>query len=225
MFKIKSILIISSIAIALTGCIQFKPMALYSDESGIEVEAKNINGFTALNIFNDEITTEAWGMLNTKFQVFKPEKSITFKGNGSIHCWWDKISDNSQYIGMGFGWDGWSGKNLEDIIDNAAIQFYIRNAKDSVKAVVIVGLIEDYAGTVAVCPNMTESKFYGGGRINETWKKVTVPLTDFTINKDIVDYSNVKQFIMQFEVKGDVYIDEIEIVPYTNPNAVPKPKS
>jgi len=50
--------------------------------------------------------------------------------------------------------------------------------------------------------------------LDENWNKVTIPLTEFKIDRDKCDLSNIKQLTIQFEVKGHIFIDEIEIVEY-----------
>ena len=50
--------------------------------------------------------------------------------------------------------------------------------------------------------------------LDENWNKVTIPLSEFKINREQCDMSNIKQLTIQFEVKGHIFIDEIEIVQY-----------
>ena len=198
--------------VVITGkAMSFKKMGLYDNDD--EKEVKNIDGFYALNIFNDEVTDEIWGLGKTNFINFGISKTVAYKGTSSLDLEWDKLSDNNKWLGMGFGWDGWSGKNVEQIEDKAAIQFYVRTAKGKMKNLVLIFILEDYGGhsCVAVLKdlNYMENKI-----LDEKWNKVTIPFSEFKIDREKCDMSNIKQLTIQFEVKGHIFIDEIEIVDY-----------
>lgn len=217
MNKISTILITAIVGLGFMGCVQFKPLALYDSQEKV-IEAKNINGVYCLTIFKDLNSSEVWGMEKTPFKDCKFTSEVTYKGNGALELQWDKLADNSQWIGVGFGWDGWSGKDLEPIEDKAALQFYIRTAKDTLKNLVWVMQLEDYGNKQSIAV-FKDNNYLENKVLTTEWNKVTIPLKEFSMNRADTDWSNIKHLVIQFEVKGHVFIDEIELVPYTPPIA------
>ena len=190
------------------GCL--KPIDLFEYVPPID-ETPHIDNLYSLDIFTDYMSKEVWfsgeqvGCINVE-----QEESITFSGDGSLHITWDKISSPCEWIGMGIGWDNWAGKNLSSVYDKSAIQFKIRTAKDVLKSLPVAFALEDYGNVqawVGFNRNMLSDKV-----ITEEWSTVTIPISEFDWEKDEADIGNIKQFMIQFEAAGDVFVDEIKIV-------------
>jgi hypothetical protein len=188
----------------------FKHMELYDGEADVK-EERNINGFYALEIYKDQVTEEVWGLGKSPMLEIKKNDDIYYKGTSALEIKWDKLKDHTKWLGFGIGWDQWSGKNIELVQDSCAIQFYMRTYEGTMKNIIIVFHLEDYSGgqTSAV---LKDHNFYEGDKLTDEWTKVTIPFSAFTHNREVADLSNVKQLMMQFEVKAHILVDEIEVV-------------
>lgn len=187
----------------------FKKNNLYDISGG--PDAPNIDGVYALNLFNDNMSNEVWHD-DKKCVNIKLEDSITFKGNGSLHIKWDKDGGGCSWVGMGFGWNAWVGKDLSTIVYKSAIQMYVRTKGDTVKGLPLAIALEDYSG-VQTWTGFSSS-FILGGKITSSWTKIIIPFNTFPMVRDGFDDSNVKQFMIQFFGDGDIYVDEVTIVPF-----------
>ncbi|MDG1718974.1 MAG: hypothetical protein P8H17_04020 [Flavobacteriales bacterium] len=145
------------------------------------------------------------------------KNSIHIKTDMDPHCEW---------IGMGIGWDGWQGKDISTIVDNAAIEFMARVDGSPIYNIPIVFILEDYGANQCY----TTANYLGidGGEITNNWTKVIVPLSTFSYQTHNIDLTNIKQLMMQCYAKVDIYIDNIRIIPHVhkykrmNPNLIVK---
>ena len=95
----------------------------------------------------------------------------------SIHLKTDK-PPTCEWIGMGIGWDGWQGKDLSGILNNAAIEFMARVDGDVIYNIPIVFILEDYSANQ--CYATAGYLGIEGGEITNKWSKVIVPLSTFS---------------------------------------------
>jgi hypothetical protein len=72
--------------------------------------------------------------------------------------------------------------------------------------------LEDYSGIQAFAG--FSNHFIQGGLITSQWTKIIIPIDAFPIESRDLDINNIKQFIIQFEAEGEIYLDEIKIVPF-----------
>ena len=135
-----------------------------------------------------------------------PKNSIHLKTNKNPACEW---------IGMGIGWDGWQGKDMSRIMEKSAIELMVRVEKGSIASLPIVFILEDYSENQ--CYATASYLGIEGGRIDQSWTKVVVPLQTFSYLKNKVDLTNVKQLLLQCYDATDVYLDNIQIVKYSHP--------
>ena len=139
---------------------------------------------------------------------------------------WDKAEGDCNWVGFGFGWDGWRGKILGDIVYASALELYVKSVKGKVDPLNFVFLLEDY-GENQVGVAMSNSFLEGGGTVDENWKKITVPLHLFKFDDNEVDAFNIKQLIIEVNGEGAVYIDDLKIVSHetlAEDISAPKPK-
>ena len=111
---------------------------------------------------------------------------------------------------MGFGWNNWAGKNFGKIYDHSALQFKIRSASETMKSLPVAMCLEDYGGLQAWTG--FSGKMLDTETITTEWSTVTIPILEFNFEEYGTDVSNIKQFMIQFEAAGDIYIDEVKIV-------------
>ena len=196
------------------GCARFQRTALYEVE--VDKPQKIIAGLNAPNIYDGRFCGEIWFTQNTK--CIKVNRHAE-ENRERISIEWNKPGGGCDWVGMGIGWNGWSGKDFSQCIDSAALSFNIKTNKGVMKNLPWAVGFEDFNGGQAWTgfnTNMIE-----GGRIDDQWTRVVVPLYAFPFTNRGVDIANIKQVIFQFETSGDVLMDHIEIIPYS----VPKIKS
>lgn len=211
MIKIKPLFGIALLGLLVAACSNFQQAQLY-DEAPAIPEPENIKSFYALNIFTDNLTNENWISPDQTCLSASISTDVKFNGSGSLHLTWDKGKDGCPWLGAGFGWDNWAGKNMSKIFNETAIQFKVRTAKGVTNGLPLAACLEDYSGEqawIGMNNNTIE-----GGKVSEEWTTVTLPLPDFEYEKGDLDLSNVKQFIIQFEAAGDLFIDDMKIVPF-----------
>jgi hypothetical protein len=147
-------------------------------------EANEIDGFKALYIFKDDFDKSVWVSPETQCVTMNAESKNVFADKSALHVKWDKIKGGCKWIGIGFGWNNWVAKDMLDIADNCAVQTYYGFQKP-----------------------------LASGAFNEqTWTTVTIPLSNFDFKKGDFNLESVKQFMIQLEGDGDIYLDNIKFI-------------
>jgi Carbohydrate family 9 binding domain-like len=168
-----------------------------------------INGFTQLDIFKNEISDEIWFTENTScvnVGLGKNEK------DAYLDVKWNKDQDGCDWVGIGFGWDFWSSKDMGQIINVAALEIEVRSKGKTMGNLPWAFGFEDYAGGQA-WTGFTK-KFVPNGEITADWTKVQIPLALFPFEEFDCDPSNIKQLIIQLFAQDAVEINAIRIVPF-----------
>lgn len=193
------------------SCNNFKQASLYP-EKGISEEPEHIGSFYSLRLYDDFINNEHWISPNNGCLKASVSTDIKYSGKASLHLQWDKGKEDCPWLGAGFGWDNWASKNISSIVNSSAIQFKVRTEKGLINGLPLAASIEDYNGVqawIGMSPNTIK-----GGKVSEKWTTVTLPFSEFEYEGSDIDLSSVKQFIIQFEAEGDIYLDEMKIVPF-----------
>jgi hypothetical protein len=207
--RIKVLLFIGSV-LAVSSCVTMKPVALF-DEVSKTPEPPHIENFYALSVLQEKLNSEVWFTPDPKcIKVTNAEKH--YSGENSIHLKWDKQEGGCDWIGMGIGWDGWASKDLSMIMNKAAIQFkaYSEGGK-KITSLPLAAAMEDYGGKQAWIGFAPKYISYQPG---EEWATVTLPISEFGWEQFGADETNIKQMIIQFEAAGEVYFDEMKVVPF-----------
>jgi Carbohydrate family 9 binding domain-like/Surface glycan-binding protein B xyloglucan binding domain len=202
--------ILALAVLALHGCTQVKPLALYDSED--YPNHGPLKGLNASVIYDEALSTEVWFTQNTSCIQVAPETGTASHGSNSMRINWDKPGGGCDWVGMGIGWAGWSGKDFSQILTNAAIVFEVRSQTGPMKGLPWAIGFEDFNGEQAwtgFAPSMIEGKV-----ITDQWTTVRVPLENFPFEAREVDATAIKQVIMQFESSGTVSMDNIRIEPY-----------
>ena len=76
-------------------------------------------------IFTDSQQDGVWGMKNTPCKTIHYDTIHSFYGKDHLHIQWKQTSD-CKYLGMGFKWGNYKGKNLLPIMKDCAIEMMIR---------------------------------------------------------------------------------------------------
>ena len=169
----------------------------------------DINGFTDLVIFGDDLDNSVWASPEKQCVTLQKETVQTHSGKGALHVKWDKVTGGCKWIGIGFGWNNWQPKDMTDVAD-AAIQLQVRAVKGSFSNLPVAFAIEDYSGVQSYFG--FNSTLVQGNFTDAAWQTVTIPLRNFPFERNDADLSKVKQFMIQLEGDGDIYLDDIRIV-------------
>ncbi len=182
--------------------------SLYDENA--PVNTNQIEGFTAIDIYKDTYDNSVWVSPESNCVEMKSEKQNTFSGNGALHIKWDKIKGGCKWIGCGFGWNNWMAKDIKDIDSIAAIQMKVKSVKGSFKNLPVAFALEDYSGVQCYYGFRLE---LASGIFNDTaWTSVTIPLSKFEFENKNFDLEKVKQFIIQLEGDGNIYLDDIKFI-------------
>lgn len=168
-----------------------------------------IGNFYSTHIFDNHITHEIWFTKEGGCVNVERSTEHTYSGDGSLHITWDKSSGTCPWTGMGFGWDNWAGKDFGKIYDRCALQFQVRTDGRPMATLPIAMAMEDYSdgqAWVGFSRKMLEKE------IDTAWTTVTIPFMEFNWLEFEADVTNIKQFMIQFEATGDIYIDEMRII-------------
>ena len=205
------------IAIAIIGsfflnaCVSFKQQAIF-DYPSSQLPPEGIEGFYGLSIFDDNITGEIWFTENKPCLEVIHVKDKFHSGNASMYWKWNKSAGGCPWLGIGFGWDAWSPKDISGILDKAAIEFKIRTVEGRLNSLPLAAAFEDYSGLQAWLG--FSSKTIQAKKLSEEWSSVILPLSEFNWQENGASAENIKQLIVQFEAEGDIYVDDIRIIPF-----------
>jgi hypothetical protein len=194
----------------LQACSHVKPLALYDNEDW--PADGPLKGLGAPSIYNETMSTEIWYTQNPSCIQVNGESGSASNGSNNMRIKWDKPGGGCDWVGMGIGWAGWSGKDFSQIYTSAAIAFDVRSLTGPMKGLPWAIGFEDFNGAQAwtgFTPSMIEGKV-----ITDQWTTVRVPLENFPFEGRDVDVASIKQVIMQFESSGTVSMDNIRIEPY-----------
>ena len=196
--------------------VQFKQVALY-DGQEVEVKPpkpKDIGLVVEPTIFFDR-TTDVWGIEKDVCKEVAVSKTVAYSGNRSLQMEWNRDAEGCDWAGIGIGWDGYAGKDLSELVEYVAFQFYVRTQKGKSFGLPFVLTLEDYSGGMGFC--YTSNKYFERTTIDTSWQKVEVPLKDFEIEKENLDLTNIKQLQIELQQAGSVFLDDIRLVFYTPP--------
>lgn len=192
------------------GCVHFKSARLYSTEQ--DMIANNVKGLNAAAIYDGRYCGEIWFTKNTAcIQV----QQHTANNREQLSIRWNKPGGGCDWVGMGIGWNGWSGKDFSQCLDSAALSFSVKSNLGVMKNLPWAVGFEDFNGGQAWTG--FNNAMIQGGMIDDHWTQVLVPLYTFPFVSRGVDVSAIKQIIFQFETSGEVLMDHIEIIPYHTP--------
>ncbi len=205
-------LLLSIMVLAIvSGCISLSKQSVF-DAPSDQGPPEGIGNFYALNIFDDNLGSEVWFTQSKNCLTVKLDDQVQYSGERSMFWSWNKTAGGCPWLGIGFGWDNWNPKDLSGILDKAAVQLKVRAVKDNINVLPLAAALEDYAGAQAwlgISKNTIQAPY-----ISDEWTTILLPLADFNWKQNDASPDNIKQLIIQFEAEGELYVDEIKIVPY-----------
>lgn len=207
----KALFTVLGLTALLSACNVFREAALYEQEAD-DAKTPNIAGFYALQVYRDQMSDEVWYTPSPKALKVQAESAQKAEGSQSISIEWNKQADPQTWLGLGFGWNGWTGKNFEAITQQAALSFWVKSKEGQSAGLPWAVGFEDFNGAQAWTG--VTSGFIQGGLVKNEWTEVKIPLNAFPFEARDVDVTIIKQLIVQFEASGKVWIDNIRLVPY-----------
>lgn len=188
------------------SCLTPKTNVLYIDNS-----TPDTSFYSADILFKDLQTAEFWTSTEEcLYAEVIPEAG--YQSSSGLYLRWDAQSEGCPWQGIGFGWDNWTGKDLSKIKNEGAIEFYVRMPEGERSSLPWAFGLEDYSNAQAwlgVNPNTVMAD-----KITTEWTRVVLPLSEFNWKEQDADITNIKQAILQLDASGEIYIDEMRIVPY-----------
>lgn len=190
--------------------VHVEPKGLYDVDT--PADTNTWNRFKSVYIYSDDTGSEVWISKEKHCVTMERVSTPVSEGDYSLHITWDKVTGGCAWIGMGFGWEDWQAKDMSALLDDAAVQLKVRAATGSFSNLPVAFAFEDYSGVQTYCGFNAKQ---ASGRFNDqTWTTVEIPLSDFPFLRNGADLSKVKQFMIQLEGAGDVYVDDIRLIPH-----------
>jgi len=206
---IKIFFVIASTVLFSSCSIKFEEISLYD-----EYKKPLPSSIRQMNIFSDSEGT-LWNSLSNCGK-FKITQETSYKGSSSIKLSWNKSKD-CEWIGFGNSFNNWQPINLNKILNQKAISFFVRTQKGKVAGLPFVLALEDFSGGGSYL-FVDCKKYLKGLNIDTNWKQVIVPLWDFPIGDEVenddLDLFSIKQLKFQLEGAGSFFIDEIELIDF-----------
>lgn len=191
--------------------VKMEPQGLYDLESPTDTFA--CNGFKSVNIYSDDTGSEVWVSKETHCVTLERVSKPVTEGSYALHIKWDKVTGGCAWIGMGFGWEDWQAKDMSGLLYDASVQLKVRAVKGSFSNLPVAFAFEDYTGVQTYCG--FNAKQASGRFTDQAWTTVTIPLADFPFIRNGAELSKIKQFMIQLEGAGDVYVDDIRLIPHS----------
>lgn len=202
-------IIFISLVVVLSGC--FARMDVF-DVTPDEADVPHIGNFYSTLIYDEPIADEIWVSPEPACISMDSQSEHKYSGNSALHVVWDKGAGSCDWIGIGFGWNAWTGKNFGSIYDHSAIRLRVRTDGKPIKNIPMAMALECYDGGSAWVG--FNRKMIQGDEIGKEWTDVIIPILAFNWAEMNADVSNVKQFMMEFQASGDIYLDNIEVIEY-----------
>lgn len=208
--KIQAVnILLGALIVLLSSC--FAQMEVFDTEAA-DSDIPHIGNFYSTSIYEDWMSDEVWVSPEPGCIKLSTQSEHVYSGNAALHVEWNKDTGTCDWIGIGFGWDAWSGKNFGHIYDRAAIRFRMRTGGKPVKSLPIAMGLECYDGTSAWAG--FNRKMIQGDDIGQEWTDVIIPILAFNWKEMDADITNIKQLQIEFQASGDLYIDNVEVIEY-----------
>lgn len=198
--------ILASIALfSLASCSFLQPVSLYEEVA----EEDAFADFQFKEIFTDSQSSVVNGLKKQVCKIIEFPTEGGIVGDDHIHLKWNKTLE-CRYVGMGFAWGDYQGKDLTSIVDIAAIEFMIRMEQGSSTKLPLFFSINDYGNKA--CRSKINYLDIEGGVIDTNWTRIRIPLQTFNYEEKGVNLANIKDFRIELQQSGNVYIDAIRLV-------------
>jgi len=195
----------------ISSCVQFKTASLYDGEILRPKPEKpdRIDRVVEPVIFVDS-DRDVWGLEEDECKTASLSTDVRYNDNPSLKIRWNRGADGCTWAGIGIGWEGYAGKDLSAIMDHAGISFQVRSIEGKSFSLPFVLTLEDYSGGMGFC--YTANKYFERTTIDEEWQNVIVPLSDFDLETEKLDVTNIKQLQIELQQSGAVYLADVKLI-------------
>lgn len=209
------------LALATSGCVQFQPTALYTgvEPAPVPERPRKLTLAAEPIIYEDQNDDTIWFQDDTNCTQGRVTQDEVYEGERAIEVSWNRGAEGCEWAGFGVGWDNWAGKDLSELLPYAAIEMHVRSKEGTMFGLPIVLTLEDYSGGMGFA--YTGNRYFERSFIDEEWQTVTVPLSAFDLEVENLDPSNVKQLMFELQQSGSIYLDDIRLIFYEEPEQEP----
>ena len=106
----------------MVSCGHLQDVALYDV---VQPEVDPWAAFEYAEIFTDSERTQVFGLKEVPCRSFRAVREGSHSGEDHLHLRWDQ-SEGCNYIGMGFLWKDYKGKDLTGVYEEGAIELMVR---------------------------------------------------------------------------------------------------
>ena len=188
------------------SCVNMREVSVYEASQSVSA----LEQFPHKILFTNSMENGLWGVKNNTCKQVSFKTTNSYIGKDNLHIKWNASKCN--YIAMGLKWGNYKVKNLEPIIESAAIEVRVRTDLGVLSNVPMFFILVDYGGNQ--CRANINYLDIEGGKIDSEWRKIRIPFQAFNYEKRGVNMSNIKELRLEFQRKGDLHIDNIIIVPH-----------
>ncbi len=186
------------------SCGKMREVSIYESSKSISA----FDQFYYKTLFKNSEENGLWGVKNNACKEVSFDTTNSYIGKDHIHVKWNASKCN--YIAIGLKWGNYKVKNLEPIIESAAIELRVRVDSGVLSTVPMFFILVDYGGKQ--CRTNINYLDLEGGKIDTEWRRILIPLQEFNYEKNGVNMSNIKELRLEFQRMGDLHIDNIVIV-------------
>jgi len=187
--------------------LKIKTQGLYDSP---EPKSNSFHGFSQLSVFDGTLSDAFWHTLDTS--CIQVDVMLDTVNSSSLKVIWNKDQVGCDWVGMGFGWDSWSSKDMAYLRDSLAFEVTLRSTKRPLTNLPWAFGIEDYTGNQ--CWLGFKKEFLKESPISTSWTTFLIPLNGFPISENDVDLTATKQFIIQCFAVGEIELKSIQLVPH-----------
>lgn len=196
--------------IVFISCDAIKQVELYET---VQNNSDPFLSFENKHIFIDSQKSGVWGVKKNDCKDISFDSINNHVGSDHLHIKWDG-DKNCKYLGFGFSWGNFKGKNLIPLINSTAFECMIRVDTGSISKLPLFFSLLDYSEKQ--CFGKINILGIENGEITQKWTKVTIPLSTFPYWKKGVNMGNIKELRIELQRSGNIHIDDIKLVPHNH---------
>ncbi len=204
--RITAQIILVALVFCFLSCGHMREVSVYEPSQPVSA----FEQFPYKILFTNSEENGLWGVKNSTCKEVSFETNNSFIGKDHLHIKWNASKCN--YIAIGLQWGNYKAKNLTPILESAAIELRVRIDSGEISKLPMFFILVDYAGKQ--CRANINYLDLEGGKIDVEWRRIRIPLQAFNYEKRGVNMSNIKELRLEFQSKGEIYIDNIIIIPH-----------
>ena len=203
--------------LALCSCESMVETSLYQVDKSMDREHP-VAYFPYTDIYMDAGNSRLFGAKAHPCKVVRTEQEGSYQGEDHLSIQWDQTTD-CKYLGVGFPWADFKGKDLTALESCAAIQLAIRLPEGESHKLPVFFSLQDYAGKQ--CNAKMNLLDVEGGVFDGQWRLAQIPLRSFHAHQKGVNLANIKELRLEFQRQGHIHIDAMSLVAYEHAFPVP----